>query len=45
MPMKTQLKAIDKEIRDTVVAAAQFAQETPEPDEEELMTDIYVGAA
>jgi pyruvate dehydrogenase E1 component alpha subunit len=40
-----RLKAIDKEIRDIVVAAAQFAQETPEPDESELTTDIYAGAA
>jgi pyruvate dehydrogenase E1 component alpha subunit len=36
------LKAIDKEIRDRIVAAAQFAQDTPEPDEKELMTDIYI---
>jgi pyruvate dehydrogenase E1 component alpha subunit len=39
-----ELKAIDKEIRDAVIAAAQFAQETGEPDERELMTDIYLEA-
>ena len=36
-----KLKAIDKELRDIVVAAAQYAQDTPEPDESELMSDIY----
>jgi len=35
------LKAIDKEIKDTVNAAAEFAQESPEPALEELWTDIY----
>ncbi|HWA22849.1 MAG TPA: pyruvate dehydrogenase (acetyl-transferring) E1 component subunit alpha [Caulobacterales bacterium] len=39
------LKAIDKDVRDIVVAAAQFAQESPEPDPGELMTDIYTEAA
>jgi pyruvate dehydrogenase E1 component alpha subunit len=38
------LKAIDREIRATVTAAAQFAQESPEPDPSELMTDIYLEA-
>jgi pyruvate dehydrogenase E1 component alpha subunit len=38
------LKAIDREIRATVTAAAQFAQESPEPDASELMTDIYLDA-
>jgi pyruvate dehydrogenase E1 component alpha subunit len=40
------LKAIDKEIRDIVVAAAQYAQDNPEPDESALFADIYkkVGA-
>jgi pyruvate dehydrogenase E1 component alpha subunit len=38
------LKAIDKDVRDTVVKSAQFAQESPEPDVSELMTDIYTEA-
>jgi pyruvate dehydrogenase E1 component alpha subunit len=37
-------KAIDKEIKDTVMAAAEFAQESPEPDPSELWTDILVEA-
>jgi len=37
-----QLKDIDREIRDTVVKAAEFAQQSPEPDPRELMTDIYL---
>ena len=36
------LKTIEREIRDTVVAAAEFAQQSPEPDPSELMTDIYL---
>jgi pyruvate dehydrogenase E1 component alpha subunit len=35
------LKAIDKEIKDIVNAAADFARESPEPDVSELWTDIY----
>lgn len=35
-----ELKAIDKEIRATVNAAAQFAQDSPEPDVAELYTDV-----
>jgi pyruvate dehydrogenase E1 component alpha subunit len=38
------LKTIDKNVRDIVVASAQFAQESPEPDVSELMTDIYTEA-
>ena len=36
------LKAIDKEVRDIVADAAEFAQADPEPDVSELYTDIYV---
>lgn len=36
------LKAIDKEIRDIVVDAADFAQKSPEPDASELYTDILL---
>jgi pyruvate dehydrogenase E1 component alpha subunit len=35
-------KQIDKEIKDTVIAAAEFAQQSPEPDPSELWTDILV---
>jgi len=35
-----ELKAIDKEVKAQVVEAAQFAQESPEPDLAELYTDI-----
>jgi pyruvate dehydrogenase E1 component alpha subunit len=34
------LKAIEKDIRDSVADAAEFAQNDPEPDASELMTDI-----
>src|SRR5664279_2075790 len=35
------LKAIDAEVREIVNAAADFAQQTPEPDAAELYTDVY----
>jgi pyruvate dehydrogenase E1 component alpha subunit len=35
------LKAIDKEIKGIVNEAAKFAQESPEPAEAELWTDVY----
>lgn len=35
------LKAIDREIKEIVNAAADFARESPEPDLSELWTDIY----
>jgi pyruvate dehydrogenase E1 component alpha subunit len=38
-------KAIDKEIKDIVTAAAEFSQTSPEPDPSELWTDILVDAA
>ena len=38
------LKEIDREIRVIVTASAEFAQESPEPDPSELMTDILVEA-
>jgi pyruvate dehydrogenase E1 component alpha subunit len=40
-----ELKAIDKEVRDIVADAADFAQTDREPDPSELWTDIYVEAA
>ena len=36
------LKAIDKEIRQIVSEAADFAQSSPEPDPSELYTDVVV---
>jgi pyruvate dehydrogenase E1 component alpha subunit len=36
------LKAIDKDVREVVADAADFAQNTPEPDVSELWTDILV---
>ena len=39
-----ELKNIDREIRTIVTESATFAQESPEPDPSELMTDIYIEA-
>ena len=39
-----ELKDIDREIRGIVTESATFAQESPEPDPSELMTDIYIEA-
>jgi pyruvate dehydrogenase E1 component alpha subunit len=38
------LKAMDKEVRDIVNEAARFAQDSPEPEPEELWTDILLEA-
>jgi len=38
------LKAIDKEIKEVVNKAADFAKESPEPSVDELYTDIYADA-
>ena len=40
-----ELKAIDKEVRDIVADAAEFAQNDAEPDASELYTDVYLEAA
>lgn len=37
-----ELKAVDKEIKAIVAESAQFAQESPEPDPEELWTDVLI---
>ena len=37
-----ELKAVDKEVRDIVADAADFAQSDPEPDVSELYTDILI---
>jgi pyruvate dehydrogenase E1 component alpha subunit len=39
-----ELKAIDKEIKEIVVESAKFAEESPEPEEAELTTDVLVGS-
>ena len=41
---EAKLKEIDKEIKDIVTAAAEFAQDSPEPDPSELWTDVYAEA-
>ncbi|WP_246610967.1 pyruvate dehydrogenase (acetyl-transferring) E1 component subunit alpha [Aquisediminimonas profunda] len=38
------LKAIDKEIRQIVTGAADFAESSPEPEPNELYTDVLVGS-
>lgn len=38
------LKAIDKEIRQIVTEAADFAESSPEPEANELYTDVLVGS-
>jgi pyruvate dehydrogenase E1 component alpha subunit len=38
------LKKVDAEIKRIVVEAADFAEQSPEPDPAELYTDILVGA-
>jgi pyruvate dehydrogenase E1 component alpha subunit len=44
MSDENQLKAVDKEVKDVVAAAADFAQQSPEPDPSELWTDVLVEA-
>jgi pyruvate dehydrogenase E1 component alpha subunit len=39
-----QLKEIDREVKDIVAAAAEFAQDSPEPDPSELWTDVLAEA-
>jgi pyruvate dehydrogenase E1 component alpha subunit len=36
-----QLKVIDTEIKKSIIDAAEFAQQSPQPDESELWTDVY----
>jgi pyruvate dehydrogenase E1 component alpha subunit len=40
-----ELKSIDKEIRAIVNEATEFAQQSPEPDEAELWTDVLIEAS
>jgi pyruvate dehydrogenase E1 component alpha subunit len=39
-----ELKAIDKEIKAQVAEAADFAEQAPEPEPDELYTDVLVGS-
>lgn len=39
-----EMKDIDKEIKSVVTSAAEFAQQSPEPDESELYTDVLLEA-
>ena len=40
MADEAALKAIDKDVKDLIAAAAQFAQDSPEPEPAELWTDV-----
>jgi pyruvate dehydrogenase E1 component alpha subunit len=44
MAGEDELKAVDKDIRGIVNDAADFAQQSPEPDPAELWTDILLEA-
>jgi len=44
MADENRLKDIDKEIKDIITAAADFAQQSPEPDPAELWTEVYADA-
>jgi len=39
-----KLKAIDKEVKDLITEAADFAQQSPEPDPSELWTNVLAQA-
>ena len=41
---EAELKQIDSEVRDLVATAAQFAQDSPEPEPAELWTDVLADA-
>jgi len=41
---EAKLKAIDREVKDIVTAAAEFAQQSPEPDPSELWTNVLLDA-
>ena len=44
MSDESKLKQIDREIKDIVTGAAEFAQDSPEPDPSELWTDVLAEA-
>ena len=39
---ESELKEIDRQVKISVTAAAEFAQKSPEPDNVELYTDITI---
>jgi len=39
-----ELKQIDRDIRAVITESAEFAQQSPEPDPSELLTDVYIDA-
>ena len=41
---ENKLKAVDKEVKDLITEAADFAQQSPEPDPSELWTDVMAPA-
>jgi pyruvate dehydrogenase E1 component alpha subunit len=41
MASEDDLKGVDKENKGIINEAAQFAQDSPEPDASELWTDVY----
>jgi pyruvate dehydrogenase E1 component alpha subunit len=41
---EAKLKDWDRQVKDVITAAAEFAQASPEPDPAELFTDVYVEA-
>ena len=41
---EAKLKQIDREVKEIVTAAADFAQQSPEPDPSELWTDVLIEA-
>lgn len=42
--LEDEIKLIDKEIKEIVNDAAEFAQQSPEPDASELWTDVLIGS-
>ena len=41
MATEDELKGVDRDIKAIINEAAQFAQDSPEPDVAELWTDVY----
>lgn len=39
---ESEIKEVDKEVKAIINEAAEFAQESPEPDPSELWTDVYI---
>jgi len=41
MRYRRTIETIDTEIKKSIIDAAEFAQQSPQPDESELWTDVY----